>query len=139
LDKQAFDSLLEIIDDAVALAKEAMATAAAAQVVPVQQPQVVLTKVASEVYEKTAKSLITAGVFPGKSLEAVKTNLRVGDSNYHLALLEKLASSAVFPMFDDNDERGSLVEKSATLQAYDNLPKSTAMWRKAMDEVENEL
>lgn len=137
MDKVAFDSFLEILDDAVAIAKEAVEVASKAPAP--EAPKISLTKVASETYEKTAKSLARTGLFPGKSVVALQNDLRNGGESYCVSLLEKLASSAVFPMFDDNVVDGSLVEKSASGQSYSDLPKQTAIWRKAMDEAEEEL
>ena len=128
---------MEILDDAVALAKEAVDAATKAPTP--EAPRIALTKVASATYAKTAKSLISTGLFPGNSVAEMHNNLESGGESYHFSLMEKLASSAVFPMFDDNVDTGSLVEKSAAKQAYSNLPKRTAIWRQAMDEADDEL
>ena len=128
---------MEILDDAVALAKEAVEVASKAPTP--EAPRITLTKVASETYAKTAKALIGTGLFPGKSVSELHNDLKQGGESYHVSIMEKLASSAVFPMFDDNVDTGSLVEKSAAKQAYSNLPKRTAIWRQAMDEADDEL
>ncbi len=121
------------MDDALALAKEAVDSAEQAT------PQVTLTKVASETYDKAAKALATTGIFPGKSAADISTTLRNGGEGCHISIMEKLASSAVFPLADDNVLDGELVEKPASSKAYQHLNNKTAVWQQAFDEAEDEL
>jgi hypothetical protein len=136
LNSQVFDSFLAIVDDALALAKEAVDSAEQAAT---PAPKVMLTKVASETYEKAAKALVTTGIFPGKSAEEITTTLRQGSESDHISIMEKLASSAIFPVSDENVFDGDLVEKSASGKAYQHLDNKTAVWQQAMDEAEDEL
>lgn len=129
-----FDSFLAIVDDALALAKEAVDSAEATPA-----PQVALTKVASSTCDKAAKALAITGIFPGKSAEDISKDLQMGSASYHIALMEKLASSAVFPLTDDDVFDGELVEKSASSKAYQHLDNKTAVWQQAFDEAEDEL
>jgi hypothetical protein len=133
LNAQVFDSFIAIVDDALALAKEAVDAAEQ------ERPQVTLTKVASSTYDKTAKALIATGVFPGKSVDDIHTILRQGGEGRHLSIMEKLASSAIFPVSDASVKDGELVEKSASSKAYHNLDDKTAVWQQAFDEAEDEL
>jgi hypothetical protein len=136
LNAYVFDSFLAIVDDALALAKEAVDSAEQASP---GAPQVTLTKVASSTYDKTAKALISTGVFPGRSVEEIHTILKQGGESKHLSIMEKLASSAVFPLVDNDVFDGELVEKSASSKAYHNLDNKTAVWQQAFDEAEDEL
>lgn len=136
LNAQVFDSFLAIVDDALALAKEAVDSAEQAQTTA---PQVTLTKVASSTCDRAAKALATTGIFPGKSVEDISKDLQNGGAGYHISIMEKLASSAVFPLADDNVFDGELVEKSASSRAYPDLDSKTAIWRQAFDEAEDEL
>jgi hypothetical protein len=136
--KEAYDSFMEIIDDALNLSKEALAIAEGSQV-PVSAPAVVLTKVASEIYDRTAKAVHKTGVYPGKTVADIASTLRNGGSGTHLDILEKLASSAMFPI--EVNFGGELVEKSAnTPSSTSSSPKSkTAVWQQAWDEAGEEL
>lgn len=125
------------MDDALALAKEAVDSVEHAERITV--PQVTLTKVASEIYDKTAKALATTGIFPGKSVADISNTLRSGGESCHISIMEKLASSAVFPIADDDVLDGELVEKPASSRANPNLDNKTAVWQQAMDEAEDEL
>ena len=136
MNSQVFDSFLTIVDDALALAKEAVNTAEAAES---RQPQVTLTKVASDTCDRTAKALAATGIFPGKSAAVISKDLQNGGAGYHLSIMEKLASSAVFSLQDDHALDGELVEKPASSRANQAPSGKTAVWQQAFDEAEDEL
>lgn len=133
MNAQVFDSFLAIVDDALALAKEAVDAAEH------ESPKVTLTKVANETYDKAAKALLATGVFPGKSAADLSKSLRDGGESHHISLMEKLASSAVFTLEDASVFDGDLVEKSATSKTYHQLEDKTAVWQRAFDEADEEL
>ena len=133
LTADAYDGFLAIIDDTLAMAKEALDLADAAGRIP--PPQVTLTKVASETYSKTAKALHRTGVFSDKSEQALEQDLRAHGEAGHLEIMEKLASKAAFLLDVGDVIGGELVEKSAKpTQQYAGLPNKTAVWQKAWDE-----
>jgi hypothetical protein len=137
LNSQVFDSFLAIVDDALALAKEAVDSAE--QATSSSAPKVTLTKVASSTCDKAAKVLASTGIFPGKSVGDISNDLQMGSASDLISIMEKLASSAVFPLADDNVFDGDLVEKSASGKDYQHLDNKTAVWQQAMDEAEDEL
>lgn len=129
---------MEIIDDALALSKEALELAESGRE-PVM-PGVVLTKVASATYDRTAKALHKTGVFREKSASDISQILQNGGEAAALEMMEKLASMAAFPLDGLNDIGGDLVEKSAnSTSSYGHLPPRTAVWQKAWDEASEEL
>jgi hypothetical protein len=136
LNSQVFDSLLSIVDDAIAVASEAVTTAEKSANTGAL---VTLTKVASETYDNTAKSLVSTGLFPGRSAADISKDLRYGGEGYHIALMEKLASNAIFPISNSDVADGELVEKSATSRLRANPTNKTAVWQQAFDEAESEL
>lgn len=135
LAKEAFDNMLDLLTETVAIADHAVALASKPQ-----PPQVTLTKVASETYHQVAGAIAKTGVFPGKTAAELATMLKQAGERGHLEFLEKLASRAMFTIEVDHDLRGDLVEKTAKNQAnYSHLPKTTAVWQQARDEAESEL
>ena len=138
MNQQVFDSFLAILDDALALAKEATDLSATAARQPAPEP-IVLTKVARAKVESVARAVHGTGAFRGRSVADIAHTLETAGPAGHIELLEKLAASAVFPLHLDDELDGDLVEKSANSRAYQGLPPKTAMWRKAMDEAEDEL
>ena len=94
---------------------------------------------ASSTCDKAAKVLASTGIFPGKSVGDISNDLQMGSASDLISIMEKLASSAVFPLSDDNVLDGELVEKSASSRAYPDLDSKTAIWRQAFDEAEDEL
>lgn len=131
-----FDNLLSIVDDAVTIAKEAVAIAERTD----DRPAVTLTKVARSRYGEVADALHKSGMFHGRShAELVKILEESGEAG-HLQILEKLASSAIFPLDDHVELGGDLVERSNNSDSrYEGLTPKQALWRKAMDEAEEEL
>ncbi len=138
-----FDTLLAILDDAMTLAKEACEVAES-QPIPVAQahqpaPQVHLTKVASHVYEKTASALVRTGVFGDVSVDEMRLTLEEAGESGHLAILEKLASRAAFPLNVRVTSDGELVERQTTSATpQPGMSPRTATWRTALDEARAE-
>jgi hypothetical protein len=140
MDHTAFDNLLSILDDALALAKEATDLSEVAHRQPASAPEpITLTKVARAKAESVARVVHGTGAFRGQTVADIANTLETAGPAGHLEILEKLASMAVFPLHLDDELGGNLVEKSAADRAYPNLPPKTALWRKAMDEAEEEL
>lgn len=133
--KEAYDSFMEIIDDALSISKEALEIASTPAVAA---PGVVLTKVASEVYDRAAKAVHKTGVYGKSTVQDIASILRHGGERTHLEVLEKLAASAMFPV--EINFGGELVEKTATKSgtkpaASDKL----SVWQQAWDEAGEEL
>lgn len=124
------------MDDAIAVANAAVASAEKSANTG---SLVSLTKVASETYDSAAKSLASTGLFPGKSATDISKDLRYGGESHHIAIMEKLASSAIFAIDNGNVADGELVEKSANSKNSSRPSNKTAMWQTAFDEAENEL
>lgn len=140
LSADVYDNFLGLLDDAMALAKEAFEVAEARQA-PAQQPtapEVHLTKVASHVYEKTADALMRTGVFDNMSQGEMKQTLEEAGEAGHLAILEKLASRAAFPLNFRMDLGGELVERQKPSVITPGLSTKTAVWREALDEARRE-
>lgn len=139
----AYDNFIGLLDDALALAKEAFDVAAArqeaARALQEPAPEVHLTKVASVVYEKTATALMRTGVFDDSMTQSElrKTLEEAGESG-QLAILEKLASRAAFPLNVRMDLGGELVERQTPSVNTTGMSKSTATWRKALDDARSE-
>ena len=141
----AYDNFLGLLDDALALAKEACDVAAsrpdaAPQLLQSPAPEVHLTKVASHVYEKTAAALMRTGVFDDSMTQSeLRKTLEESGEAGQLAILEKLASRAAFPLNVRMDFGGELVERQTTSAVNTTgMSKSTATWRAALDEARNE-
>lgn len=142
LTAQAYDTFIGLLDDALALTKEAFEVAAAKPVpapAKAPEPEVHLTKVASHVYEKTAAALMRTGVFDDTmtQVELRQTLEEAGEAG-HLAILEKLASRAAFPLNVRMDLRGELVERQTSTANTEGMSKQTATWRKALDDARSE-
>jgi hypothetical protein len=141
LTAQAYDNFLGLLDDALALAKEAFEVAAKPTPAPAKapEPEVHLTKVASHVYEKTAAALMRTGVFDDTmtQVELRQTLEEAGEAG-HLAILEKLASRAAFPLNVRMDLRGELVERQTSTVNTEGMSKQTATWRQALDDARSE-
>jgi hypothetical protein len=56
----------------------------------------------------------------------------------HLAILEKLASRAAFPLNVRMDLRGELVERQTSTVNTEGMSKQTATWRQALDDARSE-
>jgi len=140
LTADVYDNFLGILDDAMALAKEAFEVAEARQATAQPTaPEVHLTKVASHVYEKTADALMRTGVFDSMSQGEMKQTLEEAGEAGHLAILEKLASRAAFPLNFRMDLGGELVERQSKPSGTTAEPTTkTAMWRKALDDARRE-
>ena len=139
LTADVYDNFLSLLDDALALSKEAFEIA---ETRPAQAPptrDVHLTKVASHVYEKTAAALMRTGVFDDTMThhEMRKTLEEAGEAG-HLAILEKLASRAAFPLNVRMDLGGELVARQTPSAIKPDMSKSTAVWRDALDEARRE-
>lgn len=131
----AYDSFLSILDEAMELTKGALELAEQRQEAA---PTVVLTKVASHVYDKTAAALVRTGVFDMSVSEMSQTLSEAGEAG-HLAILEKLASRAAFPLTIPRGLGGELVDRQhPTTPDLSNLPKAHVVWREALDEARNE-
>ncbi len=149
LDATAFDAFLEIVDEATEIAKQAVAEAEAAvamveatKAARREQPQVILTKVASaETYERVAEVLVSNGFCKAGKSAAVKLLKENGETGL-LEFLEKMASTAVFPVDFDSEFDGELVEKKAHTPNHlnsDGSVNQTALYRAAIDEAREEL
>jgi hypothetical protein len=132
------DNLLSIVDDAVSIAKEAVAIAEQPANAPAAA--VTLTKVARSRYSEVADALLKSGMFSGHTHDSLVKTLEESGEPGQLNLLEKLASSAVFPIASFNELSGDLVEKAGKNDSrYEGLNPKQALWRRAMDEAEEEL
>lgn len=134
MDSAAFDSFLSLVDDALALAKSAVENAEQANA-----PQVTLTKVAHDKCVSAAKALHRTGAFRQFKADDLARSLSSAGETGLIEMMEKLASSAVFPIADNDVRDGDLVEKSGSNRAYEGLPSRTAAWQQAFDEAEEEL
>jgi len=134
----SYQHFLDIVDDSVAIATEAVkqAEAASGQVVA---PEITLIKVASERCDNTAELLIETGVFSRDEKAELVNVLRDTDLRGH-KILEKMASRAVFTMGSE-DLGGTLVEKTSIngRGGSSSLPTAVSQWRAALDEAEAEL
>lgn len=139
LTADVYDNFLGLLDDALALAKEAFEVAEAKQAVaPKAAPEVHLTKVASHVYEKTADALMRTGVFDNMTQSEMRETLEEAGESGHLAILEKLASRAAFPLNFRMDLGGELVERQTPANPTPGLTTKSAVWRNALDEARRE-
>jgi len=145
----AYAVALEVVDDALAVADDAIKRAAhaeeetermrAARVAPVPEA-ITLTKVASSRYHEVAHALKETGSFPDYSETALAQHLESGGPAAQLEVMEKLASRAVFDMGSEIDLGGSLVKQSENRRTSShNLTGKTALWRAALDETDAEL
>lgn len=151
LDLTAFDAFLGIVDEATEIAKQAVeeaeaaeakadaAVKAAARQTP---PQVILTKVASDdTYDRVAEVLVSAGFCRAGKAAALKLLKENGETGL-LDFVEKMASTAVFPVDFDSEFGGELVEKKAHTPNHlnsDGTVNKTALWRTAIDEAREEV
>lgn len=128
----AFTQLTGLIDEAIELASDAVKEA---ETTAAEPEEVKLVKVAASRYEEAARELIKTGSFKEHSVESLTNTLKNAGTAEFLGLMEKLASSAVFPLDADDALGGDLVEKPATYRADGSQPgkraSSTDVWFEA--------
>lgn len=138
----AFNELVGVVDEAIDLAARAVETAESAIAKSAATPAkpaapVVLVKVASDRFRKTAKALIQTGTFEAYTPEGLAKTLESAGPADFLDIMEKLASRAVFPLDVKMTPEGDLVEKSATTLSSSG-PKAgeskTDRWVRACEE-----
>tara|TARA_R110002110_G_scaffold49550_5_gene147128 strand:- start:2073 stop:2498 length:426 start_codon:yes stop_codon:yes gene_type:complete len=138
MNEVAYAAILEVVDDAVDLAEDAVKSAETARKRTTPEP-VKLVKVAAARCKDVAASLVKSGAFPGKTVGTLTKTLEEGGAATHLELLEKLASRAVFPLDLPGDLDGTLVEKSSTDRMVSDRPlTNTELWAQAWAEAEAE-
>jgi len=131
----AFSELLGVVDEAIALADDAVKSAEARP----KTDTITLVKVARSRYHSVAGAIIKSGAFPGESEDSIAKNLEEGGIVAQLDLLEKLASRAVFPFDLSGDLGGDLVEKSAAYRTAGSAPETrTELWARSWEEAEAE-
>lgn len=137
-----FDNLLGELGDAYDLAKSAVA----ALEEEVTKPPVTLTKVASahlpeHRLEKLVDLLVKNRLVKRANRDSVLEGLRSDGPEAALDILEKLASSAIYPAhFLVEEEDGQVVEKRAgDYSDDDDTDPDTRRWRRAIDESKAEL
>lgn len=147
LDATAFDALLEIVEEATELAKQAVEEAESAASFAHERseraaPQVLLTKVASNgTYDRVAGVLAATGFCKAGKSAALKLLKDNGETGI-LECVEKLASTAIFPIDFATESLGELVEKKAGINHHRNSDGSvnmTALWRNSIDEAREEI
>jgi hypothetical protein len=138
MNEVVYDEMLGAVDDAIALAEDAVKVAQSMR--PVQAPPITLVKVAKDRCNEVATSLIKSGSFPGQTVDDIAKTLENGGAATYLDLLEKVASRAVFPLDIFGDLGGELVEKSSSsYQRHDTSPHGKAeLWARCWDEAEAE-
>ena len=135
MNKAAFDQIVEVLDEAIELAADAV-KAADAKVAPAPQESVVLVKVAADRYRSVAAALHKTGTFRDHTQSGLAKSLESSDTNGLLELLEKLASKAVFPFDAAAALGGDLVEQSDKLRANAVGEESrTDLWARCCEEV----
>lgn len=133
----AYGEFLGVVDDAIALAEDAVKEAQR-EVTPASAP-ITLVKVAKARASQVAVSLIKSGAFPGNTEAALTNTLETGGAAAYLDLLEKVASRAVFPFDLEGDLGGELVEKSSSTRADNGSPETkTELWARSWAEAEVE-
>jgi len=133
----AYGEFLGVVDDAIALAEDAVKEAQR-EVTPASEP-ITLVKVAKARCCEVAAALIKSGAFPDKTEEDLAKTLEMGGSSTHLELLEKVASRAVFPFDLEGDLGGELVEKSSSTRVDNGSPETkTELWARSWAEAEVE-
>lgn len=137
-----FDNLLGELGDAYELAKSAVA----ALEEEVAKPPVTLTKVASAQLPdhrlaRLVDLLVENRLVKRANRNSVLQGLRDDGPEAALDILEKLASSAIYPAhFLVEEEDGQVVEKRAgDYSDDDDADPDTRRWRKAIDESKAEL
>lgn len=140
--KVVINELVSMTEDAIKVAEDAIKSAAT-PVPAAAAPSVTLVKVAKDRYDATAKALIKTGSFKGKTKETLSKHLEAAGESGFLELLEKLASTAIFPLNGDHiNLGGDLVEKAAqtgTALTPGSKASATSRWRAAIDEAEAEM
>lgn len=138
MDAQAvFTNMMDVINDAVDLASSAVKSAEHAQQQQRQPEPVTLVKVASSRYMVTAKLLLKSGAFKEYTLAGLTSTLESAGPAGQLDIMEKLASTAVFPFDSDLLEpEGDLVEKSASAREVTSGPveSKTELWSRCCSE-----
>lgn len=140
MNEAAFTEMTGALDEAIEIAEEAVK--AADEAVPAPAPaaepeKVKLVKVAAERYHATATALLKTGSFKDHTVESLANTLKNAGPAEFLGLMEKLASSAVFPFDADGVLDGDLVERSA-INRGDDAPiegaTNTDVWADACRE-----
>lgn len=130
----AFNELVGVIDDAIGLADCAVKAAEAAHID--NSESVTLVKVAASRYHNTAVELVKTGTFRGHTATSLATTLENAGPAEFLELMEKLASTAVFPFDAAAALGGDLVEKSGENRSDDapRVESKTDLWVRCCDE-----
>lgn len=111
---EAYDHLLGIFDEAINLAEDAVKAAESRRV---ETPKVTLVKVASSRAKTAAAALLPTGAFAEHNAASLSQAIEDAGPTEFLDMLEKLASSAIFPVDAASllaDPAGDLVEKPAS-------------------------
>lgn len=140
MQETVYTEFLSLMGEAITVADEAVKAAEAVASQSAQQPEISLVKVASSRYAAVAGTLFKTGAFESfGSAQQLSAHLEKSGAAGHLEVMEKLASSAVFPFGSSLDLSGELVEKPSTHRNSDSPRSKTAIWRQSMDEAEFEV
>lgn len=136
MSSEAVNLALEMADDALVVAEEAVKRAEELESAPIPET-VEIVKVASSRYREVAERLIKSGSFSDKTEDELTKDLEEGGIPFLLTTLEKLAASAVFSAGDDFfSEGGQLVERVSDEkpQSKSGERVSTDIWQDACEE-----
>lgn len=136
----AYTGMLEVIDDTIELAEDAIKAAEFSQSQSPSHSKVTLVKVASSRAHSAAAELLKTGAFREYTVEGLAKVIESAGPADMLEMLEKLASSAIFPLSGDtSDSSGELVEKSDSPRNVDTPESRTELWTRCCKEAGIEI
>ena len=129
MNKEAYNGMLGVIDDAISLAEGAVKLAET-QKSPRPAETVTLVKVAAEKCRTAASALMRTGTVRGITEDRLAKDLEQSSPTELLEIMEKLASMAAFPIDADMAPGGHLVEKADATRAKGGSAEdnSVALW-----------
>ena len=135
---RAIPEILAFADDSMALAKEALEALAqeqrksAATPAPVKAEPITLTKVASaDRINQVAKAVADSGIIPGSRQKIAKI-LEQSDPVGLLDMVEKLATTAVFPVFSLDEDLGPMVLSAKPTGNSVSVGQNRSLWAQEM-------
>ena len=136
--ERAIPEILAFADDSMALAKEALHALAqeqrksAAIPAPAKAESITLTKVASaDRINQVAKAVADSGIIQGSRQKIAKI-LEQSDQVGLLDMVEKLATTAVFPVFSLGEDLGPMVLSAKPTGNSVSAGQNQSLWAKEM-------
>lgn len=136
--ERAIPEILAFADDSMALAKEALHALAqeqrksAAIPAPAKAEPITLTKVASAArIDQVAKAIADSGIIQGSRQKIAKI-LEESDQVGLLDMVEKLATTAVFPVFSLGEDLGPMVLSAKPTGNSVSVGQNQSLWAKEM-------